>query len=533
VVVGFNRRDEELGALGITMPREKDIIKNYKQLNFNFYMKHATTGEYNILERMEVKEDKTSAVFQDDSDFVDLLFNKYKTMHDIENNICPRKLKAQIIDTFIEEFSTHRVPDIAKRRKDILSAMGSKYSTSALDEQLRERVQTDYSNIVPIIPIVPIVPIVPTKYEFLTSLAKDLNPMIRHINVRIEEINTNAAEVSSANAAAKEAALVANAAQANALSKPSNKKAAEAAESAVVNAAEKSADAAEKTVTANNYKLSRKPLFEKYKTHITSYENKLNVFINDLNSQNIKLDPKDEPLLSYINRSINAFNYVINGLNLDIEATEAEMDASNDTADQVKANAAIEARNRSNIANRCPSEPEGHCNYLGKDYKQILPRLFECESFKDLDTFEICPKDFVIGIAASGTTPYVLGALRACQSRHISTGSISCNANSPISSVSDFPVEVIVGPEFISGSTRLKAGTAQKMVLNMLTTSVMIGLGKVEGNRMVDMQLSNNKLIERGVRMIMEVTGSSDVQARLLLNKFGNVRKAIEAYGNQ
>ncbi len=155
------------------------------------------------------------------------------------------------------------------------------------------------------------------------------------------------------------------------------------------------------------------------------------------------------------------------------------------------------------------------------------------QGIKDLDTFEICPKDFVIGIAASGTTPYVLGALRACQSRHISTGSISCNANSPISSVSDFPVEVIVGPEFISGSTRLKAGTAQKMVLNMLTTSVMIGLGKVEGNRMVDMQLSNNKLIERGVRMIMEVTGSSDVQARLLLNKFGNVRKAIEAYGNQ
>ena len=127
--------------------------------------------------------------------------------------------------------------------------------------------------------------------------------------------------------------------------------------------------------------------------------------------------------------------------------------------------------------------------------------------WKDLKMHNVNSNDLVLGIAASGTTPYVVGALKKCQEEKIITGCIVCNSNSPVAEVSDCPVEVIVGPEFITGSTRMKSGTAQKLVLNMISTSVMIKLGKVKGNKMVDMQLSNNKLVNRGVKMIMKEIG--------------------------
>ena len=139
-------------------------------------------------------------------------------------------------------------------------------------------------------------------------------------------------------------------------------------------------------------------------------------------------------------------------------------------------------------------------------------------------------RDFVIGIAASGSTPYVIGALQQCHNKGISTGCITCNAGSDLAQVADHPVEVIVGPEFVTGSTRMKSGTAQKLVLNMISTSVMIKLGRVKGNRMVDMQLSNNKLVDRGTKMVMKNTGISDYeQAKELLLKHGSVRKATES----
>jgi N-acetylmuramic acid 6-phosphate etherase len=143
------------------------------------------------------------------------------------------------------------------------------------------------------------------------------------------------------------------------------------------------------------------------------------------------------------------------------------------------------------------------------------------------------PGDMVVGISASGKTPYVVGALRNCSELGIATGSISCNPSSQVSAIADFPVEVVTGPEFVTGSTRMKAGTAQKLVLNMLTTSVMIGLGRVKGNKMVDMQLSNQKLVDRGTRMIMEEIHCSYEEARNLLLKNGSVRKAIDSYGNR
>ncbi|MFZ9719338.1 MAG: N-acetylmuramic acid 6-phosphate etherase [Chitinophagaceae bacterium] len=133
-----------------------------------------------------------------------------------------------------------------------------------------------------------------------------------------------------------------------------------------------------------------------------------------------------------------------------------------------------------------------------------------------------------IGIAASGTTPYVIGALEECRARGIVTGSISCNPNSPVSKVADFPVEVVVGPEFVTGSTRMKSGTAQKLVLNMISTSVMIQLGRVEDNRMVNMQLSNEKLVDRGVNMLMLKSGITDYEtAKALLLQHGSVKKAL------
>ena len=138
--------------------------------------------------------------------------------------------------------------------------------------------------------------------------------------------------------------------------------------------------------------------------------------------------------------------------------------------------------------------------------------------------------DVVVGVAASGTTPYVVGALKKCQKEKIITGCIVCNINSPVAHVSDYPVEIVVGAEFVTGSTRMKAGTAQKLVLNMISTSVMISLGRVKGNKMVDMQLSNNKLVERGVSIIMKEIGVDYQKANILLDKYGSVRNAITNY---
>lgn len=152
------------------------------------------------------------------------------------------------------------------------------------------------------------------------------------------------------------------------------------------------------------------------------------------------------------------------------------------------------------------------------------------DGWKDLEAYDISSKDVVIGIAASGTTPYVIGALEQCRKHGIITGSVTCNPNAPVSAVAEFPVEVVVGPEFITGSTRMKSGTAQKLVLNMISTSVMILLGRVQDNKMVHMLLSNEKLIDRGVRMVMEKLIDADYsKARELLLKHGSVKKAIEA----
>lgn len=149
----------------------------------------------------------------------------------------------------------------------------------------------------------------------------------------------------------------------------------------------------------------------------------------------------------------------------------------------------------------------------------------------DLQEHEITEHDVVVGIAASGTTPYVIGALKTCNKHKIVTGCIVCNNSSPVAAVSQFPIEVVVGPEFVTGSTRMKSGTAQKLVLNMISTSVMIKLGRVKGNKMVDMQLSNHKLVDRGTRMVMKNTGLEDYEiAKALLLKYGSVRKATENY---
>lgn len=152
------------------------------------------------------------------------------------------------------------------------------------------------------------------------------------------------------------------------------------------------------------------------------------------------------------------------------------------------------------------------------------------QAFKDLETFAINEKDMVVGIAASGTTPYVIGGLQACRDSGIATACITCNAAAPVIAASDYPVVAVVGPEFVTGSTRMKAGTAQKLILNMISTSVMIQLGRVKGNRMVDMQLSNNKLVDRGTRMVMEELGIPQAKAAALLATHGNVRAAIVAF---
>lgn len=153
------------------------------------------------------------------------------------------------------------------------------------------------------------------------------------------------------------------------------------------------------------------------------------------------------------------------------------------------------------------------------------------QGWKDLTVHNISSKDVVIGIAASGITPYVIGALKNCRQNNIVTGSISCNPSSPLSKEADYPIEVVVGPEFVTGSTRMKSGTAQKLVLNMISTAVMIQLGRVEDNRMVNMQLTNNKLIDRGVQMVMEKLNITDYEAaKKMLTENGSVKKAVDSF---
>jgi len=148
----------------------------------------------------------------------------------------------------------------------------------------------------------------------------------------------------------------------------------------------------------------------------------------------------------------------------------------------------------------------------------------------DLEKNDIQQNDIVIGIAASGSTPYVIGAVKRARQNGILTACICCNKNSLLAKEVEYPIEIIVGPEFVTGSTRMKSGTAQKLVLNMISTSVMIRLGKIKGNKMVDMQLSNNKLVDRGIRMLMEDLNIKKEVAESLLKVHGNVRKAIDHY---
>ena len=152
------------------------------------------------------------------------------------------------------------------------------------------------------------------------------------------------------------------------------------------------------------------------------------------------------------------------------------------------------------------------------------------QGWQDLQEYNITSKDVVVGIAASGTTPYVINTLKKCNENNIITGSISCNAQSPLSKTGQYPIDVIVGPEFVTGSSRMKAGTAQKLVLNMITTATMIQLGKIKGNKMVDMQLSNHKLVNRGINMITKELNITHQEAQKLLEKHKNVRKAIQNY---
>jgi len=154
------------------------------------------------------------------------------------------------------------------------------------------------------------------------------------------------------------------------------------------------------------------------------------------------------------------------------------------------------------------------------------------QAWKDLLVFDVNANDIIIGIAASGRTPYVIGGLESANKNGLLTGCVVCNANSAVAAKAQFPVEVIVGPEYVTGSTRMKSGTAQKLVLNMISTSIMIKLGKVRGNKMVDMQLSNEKLIERGIKMIMNEIGIEYALAQELLKTHGSVRKAVDFYQN-
>ena len=155
------------------------------------------------------------------------------------------------------------------------------------------------------------------------------------------------------------------------------------------------------------------------------------------------------------------------------------------------------------------------------------------QAWNDLAEYGLNKQDIVVGIAASGTTPYVIGGLKKCNEEGIPTGCIVCNEDSPIEALSSFPVAVPVGPEFVTGSTRMKSGTAQKLVLNMLTTAVMVKLGRVVGNRMVDMQLTNNKLVDRGTKLVAERTGLAYDDAKNLLLLKGSIRVALESFNSK
>ena len=152
------------------------------------------------------------------------------------------------------------------------------------------------------------------------------------------------------------------------------------------------------------------------------------------------------------------------------------------------------------------------------------------KAWKELEIFNINKNDTVIGIAASGTTPYVLGGVSKARENGILTGCITCNPGSMLALSAEIPIVAVVGPEFVTGSTRMKAGTAQKLILNMITTTTMIKLGRVKGNKMVNMQLTNRKLIERGTRMIVEELNIQREAARILLLQYGSVKKALESY---
>ncbi|RDC66324.1 N-acetylmuramic acid 6-phosphate etherase [Adhaeribacter pallidiroseus] len=152
------------------------------------------------------------------------------------------------------------------------------------------------------------------------------------------------------------------------------------------------------------------------------------------------------------------------------------------------------------------------------------------QAWQDLQAHTITDEDVLVGIAASGRTPYVIGGLEMARQHGLTTGCIVCNANSKVAAAAEYPVEIITGPEFVTGSTRMKAGTAQKLALNMLTTATMIQLGHVKGNKMVDMQLSNHKLVDRAIRMVMEELRVDAAKATALINQYGNVRAAIENY---
>jgi N-acetylmuramic acid 6-phosphate etherase len=153
------------------------------------------------------------------------------------------------------------------------------------------------------------------------------------------------------------------------------------------------------------------------------------------------------------------------------------------------------------------------------------------QGWLDLKEYEINEHDVVIGIAASGTTPYVIGALEECSGHKIITGCLTCNPGSPLSRIANYPVEVVVGPEFVTGSTRMKSGTAQKLVLNMISTTLMIQIGRVKDNKMINMALTNTKLVDRGTKMLMAETGIKDYNhARELLLKYGSVKKAADSF---
>lgn len=154
------------------------------------------------------------------------------------------------------------------------------------------------------------------------------------------------------------------------------------------------------------------------------------------------------------------------------------------------------------------------------------------QGWKDLSAHDVNSKDILVGIAASGGTPYVIGAVEKANDNGLLTAGIACNPDSKLSQKASYPITPIVGPEFVTGSTRMKSGTAQKLILNMISTALMVKLGHVKGNKMVDMQLSNNKLVERGIRMVCEQLNISSQEGKALLLKHGSVRAAIDAYNN-